>query len=353
MRIVHVASGREWRGGQRQTWLLAHELEKLDVAQTVVTRRGSELARRLSASNIAVRACPWTIGLDPRALLATLHEARRAPAVLHAHDPHAFTLAAGAARSTGSPIVVTRRATLPLRRPAPWRRADRVVAISDAVRRQLLADGIDPERIVVVRSGVDLASAARAVPGGFRERLGLPPGAPLVATVAALTAEKGIETLVAAAARLRHRVPPIHWAVAGSGPLAVELHRAVVAAGVPDTVHLLGHLNDPSALLAEADCVVMPSTSEAFGSSLLDAMALGRPVVASRVGGIPEVVGHAGVMVPPGDPAALATAVAGIVDDPAGAARLATAGKERVEEFGAERMAQAVLAVYRSVAQIT
>jgi glycosyltransferase involved in cell wall biosynthesis len=279
VRVLHVASGREWRGGQRQTWLLARELAKLDVAQTVVTRRGSELARRLRLAGIHVQPCGWTMGLDPRALIAILHEARRAPAVLHAHDPHAFTLAAVAGRRARCPVVVTRRATFPLRRPRPWREADRVVAISDAVRRQLIADGVPPERIAVVTSGIDLTAAGTATRGDFRARLGLEPGAALVVTVAALTREKGLDTLIAAASRLRMRTPPVHWAIAGTGPLARELGSLASAGEVGRTVHLLGHLNDPAGLLAEADCVVMASTSEGFGSSLLDAMALGRPVI--------------------------------------------------------------------------
>lgn len=352
MRVVHVASGREWRGGQRQTWLLASELARLGIAQTVVTRRGSELSKRLTRLGVHVRGCSWRLGLDPRALVATLHEARRAPAVLHAHDPHAFTLAAAAARSSGRGLVVTRRATFPLRRPAAWKRADRVVAISEAVRAQLLTDGIDPARITVVRSGIDLRAMSTAVPGGFRARLGVADGAALVVAVAALTSEKGIGTLVQAAARLAGHGPPIHWAVAGAGPLAAELGRAAEKGGVGRTVHLLGHLDDPSALVIEADCVVMPSTSEAFGSSLLDAMALARPIVASAVGGIPEVLGNAGIVVPPGNPVALAEAVAALVSDPAAAARLGAAAKERVQEFGSDRMARAMVEVYRSVAQI-
>lgn len=352
LRVVHIASGREWRGGQRQTWLLASELAKLAIPQTVVTRRGSELFRRLSRIGVHVHGCGWTLGLDPRALLAIVHEARRAPAVLHAHDPHAFTLAAAAARTSRRPLVVTRRAAFPLRRAGAWKQADRVIAISEAVRAQLLTDGVDPARIVVVRSAIDLGAVAGALPGGFRVSLALPEGSPLIATIAALTPEKGLDTLVAAAALLAEHTPKIHWAIAGAGPLAADLNRDAAGRGVGDTVHLLGHLDDPTSLLAEADCVVMPSRSEAFGSSLLDAMALGKPIVASGVGGIPEVLGPTGIVVPPGNPAALAAAVAAVTGDRKAAARLGAAAKERVQEFGADRMARAMVAVYRSVAQI-
>lgn len=352
MHVLHVASGREWRGGQRQTWLLALHLTRLGVRQMVVTGRTGELYRRLRRAGVPVHGCSWKAGIDPRALLGVFREARRRPAVLHAHDPHALAIAAIVTRALGLPLVVTRRATFPLRRPAAWRRADRVVAISEAVRRRLLADGIPADRIALVPSGIDLDDASSALPGGFRTRLALPTDSPLVATVAALTAEKGLDVLVSAASRLREQTPKIHWAVAGAGPLAPSLNRSAAELGVADVVHLLGHLDDPGALVAEADCYVMPSTSEAFGTSLLDAMALGRPIVASAVGGIPEVLGDAGLTVPPSDPAALAAAVARVTGDAALAARLGTAARTRVERFSAAGMARSMAAVYRSVAQI-
>ena len=86
MRIIHVASGREWRGGQRQTWLLARELQRAGVDQLLVTRRGSELARRATADGVPVREVAWWMGVDPRAWWAVRQEARRTPSILHAHD---------------------------------------------------------------------------------------------------------------------------------------------------------------------------------------------------------------------------------------------------------------------------
>ena len=351
MRIVHVASGREWRGGQRQTWLLASELARLGVAQTVVTRRGSELFKRLHRAGIHVHGAGWNLALDPRALLATLHEARRSPCVLHAHDPHGFSLASAAGRTAGRPVVVTRRVAFALRRPGPWRQAARVVAISEAVRAQLVTDGVSPERITVVRSALDLSAVRTAIPGGFRARLGLDEQAFLVAAVAALTPEKGLDVLVAAAALLAEGRPRVHWLIAGVGPLAGALEAAAARQGASSTVHLLGHLDDPTALLAEADCCVMPSRSEGFGTAILDAMALGKAVVASAVGGIPEVVGSSGVLVPSGNPRALAEAVAGLSEDPARRAALGSAARARAGDFGSDRMAREMVAVYRSVAQ--
>ena len=144
--VVHVASGREWRGGQRQVWLLARELQRGGLTeQVVVTGVGTELAARLQQDGVRVREVAWRIGLDSRVLLPLLQEVRAGAALLHAHDGHAVTLAGLAALLTGTPLVATRRVDFRLRRPGFWRRASRVIAISSAVADVLLDDGLDPQ----------------------------------------------------------------------------------------------------------------------------------------------------------------------------------------------------------------
>ena len=131
-RIVHLASGREWRGGQNQVLLLARALANrpAEVEQIVVTGRGSLLAERLVAAGVPVREVGWNVGLAPGALLGAVAEARRGPALFHAHDAHALTLAGAAAALTRSPFVATRRVDFHLRRSGFWARADRIIAIS-------------------------------------------------------------------------------------------------------------------------------------------------------------------------------------------------------------------------------
>ena len=132
LRIVHVASGREWRGGQRQVWLLARALAKHEgVSQVVVTGRGSELARRLANDRIPTRTPAWDGALDLRALAATLRAADRS-SILHAHDSHALTLAGLASYVTGRFLVASRRVDVPVRRTGFWGRADRIIAVPGA-----------------------------------------------------------------------------------------------------------------------------------------------------------------------------------------------------------------------------
>jgi glycosyltransferase involved in cell wall biosynthesis len=349
--VVHVASGREWRGGQRQVWLLARELDRLGVPQRVVTGAGSELAGRLRAAGIAVRETRWRAGLDPRVLPAVRAELRPGGVLLHAHDAHALTLSGLAAWPRRAPLVVTRRVDFPLRRLGFWARAARIIAISDAVAAVLRSDGIDPARISVVRSGVDLAEAELALPIGVRERLGLGAGVPLAAHIGALVPHKDQATLLRAAAALRLRCPALHWALAGEGPLRPELERLRDQLGLGDRVHFLGHLAHPLGLLAEADLFVMSSRQEGLGTSVLDALARGIPVASTDAGGLPEILeGGAGLLVPAGNPSALADAIERIVTDPALRRSLGGRAREAVRRFSAARMAEEVLTVYRSIA---
>jgi glycosyltransferase involved in cell wall biosynthesis len=352
-RVVHVASGREWRGGQRQVWLLARALGRTaEFDQIVITSPRSELARRLASAGLPVRHAGWTAALDPRALWATCHEARKDPTrtVLHAHDPHALVLAGLAARVTGARLVVTRRVVFHLRRRGFWHAADRVVAISEAVRRVLVDDGVAADRIAVVPSGVDLDSLRRTRPRGIRSRLGLAEATPIAINVGALTPEKDHVTLLRAAGAARPAAPELRWLLAGEGPERPALERIVSEAGLEDRVHFLGHDPEPRELIRDATLMVHSAVEEGLGTTILDAMALGTPVVATAAGGVAELLaGGAGLLVPVRDPSALAEAALRMLTDAtlrsASVARAAT----RVEQYSDARMAEGMRSVYRSV----
>ena len=352
-RIVHVASGREWRGGQRQVWLLARALGRgQEFEQVAITGPRSELGRRLAAVGIPVRCAGWTAALDPRALLAAWTEARHDPSrtVLHAHDPHALVLAGVAARLTGARLVVTRRVVFHLRRPGFWPAADRIVAISEAVRRILLEDGMAAGRLMVVRSGVDLEGLRGTAPRGIRRRLGLPDDTPIAVCVGALTREKDHATLLRAAAAARASAPALRWLLAGEGPERPALEHLVAESGLQDRVHLLGHDPDPPALIRDATLLVHSATEEGLGTTLLDAMALGVPVVATEVGGIPELLGAgAGVLVRAHDPTALAEATVRMLTDGTLRASCVARAAEVVAQYSDTRMAEGMRSVYRSV----
>jgi len=349
VRVLHVDSGREYRGGQDQVRVLARELAGApEVEQRLVTRRGSELARRVATHGLALWGVPWGPSLDPRALWRLSRAVRDfAPHIVHAHDSHALQLAAWARRlgrrgSAAPVLVATRRVDFHVRRRSVWFRVDRVIAISQAVKAVLVADGLPARDISVVPSGVDAEEVTRAAarPLDIRARLGLAPGTPLAVNVAALVPHKDQRTLIRAAAAARAARPDLHWAVAGEGELRGALAAEIARLELGDRVHLLGYVPEADALIREADVFVMSSKEEGLGSVVLHALVLGTPVVATRGGGLPEVV-PPDALAPVGDAPALACRVIAALERPA-PVPLPLA-------FTAAVAARGVLAVYRSL----
>ena len=314
----------------------------------LVTRRGSELARRAGAAGVPIRAVPWGPSLDPRALWHLCRAvATFRPDVLHAHDSHALQLAHWARRLAGgkagaAALVATRRVDFHVRPGSVWLRADRVIAISEAVKRILVSDGVPAARITVVWSGIDADEVRQAAarPLDIRARLGLASRTPLAVNVAALVDHKDHGTLLGAAGAARDARPDLHWAIAGEGELRRDLAAEIGRLGLADRVHLLGHIADPDALIREADVFVMSSKQEGLGSVVLHALALGTPVVATRGGGLPEMVPEEW-LVPVGDPKALARKVLAALDHPS---RMPLPA-----QFTAALMARRVSALYRSL----
>lgn len=349
IRVVHVASGREWRGGQRQVLLLARALEGIPgVYSSVVTGSDSILAERLRDAGVSVHGVTWSMGLDPR-VVAGLLGAIAPGSIVHAHDSHSHTLADAATRLRKAHVVVTRRVDFAIRQASRWQRADHVIALSSPVRDRVIAAGVGAERITIIPPAVDLEAldplppwpAAVAQPTAGRQR---------VICIAAMTPEKGLDVLLDAAARLRTTHPEVEWVVLGDGPQRAELEARRHTLGLDSVVHLPGQVDHPEAVLAHSTVMVQPSRSEGFGSSVLDALALGVPVVASATGGLPESLeSGGGILVRPGDPAALAHEVAGILDDPALRERLSGDGRAAAEGFDVAAMVSRTLDVYRSV----
>jgi len=348
-RVIHVASGREWRGGQRQVLYLARGISaRREVETLVLTGRETRLARECTTHGVTLLPVRWHAGLDPRVLTRLVRHSDR-DTILHAHDGHAHALADLAGRLTGARVVVTRRMATPVTAPRRYGRAAAVIALSTAIAEQAAAAGVRPERIHRIPPAVDLA--ALEPPPSWPDALPLPKDeTSLVVAIAALTREKGIDLLLEAAALLRLDWPALRWLVLGEGDQRSALIAQRHALGLDGVVELPGHVMRPEGALPRATLAVQPSRHEGFGSVVLDAMALGVPVVASDVGGLPDALaGGGGVLIPPNDPAALARTVAELLGDPHRRVTLATAGRLAAQEFGVERLVQRTLDVYRSL----
>jgi glycosyltransferase involved in cell wall biosynthesis len=234
-------------------------------------------------------------------------------------------------------------------------RADALVPITQAVADGLLALGADPDRITVIPGGVDIpaveAELAEAAP------VSLPVGdGPLIGMAGRLEQVKGPEEFVRMAALVAAERPDARFVVAGGGSQQAVLVLLAVELDLGSRLSVLGHVPSAVAVLDAVDVVVVPSRSEGFGITPCEAGALGKPVVATDAGGLPEVVtdGVTGLLVPSRDPEALAAAVLELLGDPERAKRMGEAGRERVtEHFTVERMVKDYLAIYRDLIGIS
>lgn len=356
MRILHVDSARGWRGGQNQVLLTAEDMARRGHDVGLVCQRGGVLEARAREAALRVWPVSFRGDLSPRAvigLLQALNDSR--PEILHLHDPHALTAGLLASRLRSSPrVVATRRVDFPLKgRMSRWKyRAPlRVIAVSRAIAEILETSGVPPQRIRVVYEGV----VDRAPQPGGRSvlaSLGIPETGPVVGNVAALTDHKDHATLLAAAARVTAALPEARFVILGDGELREPLLQHARALGLGDRCLFAGFRQDLDRLIPAFSVFCLSSHMEGLGTSVLDAMAFARPVVATRAGGLPEAVedGVTGRLVPPKDPAALAEALIQLLTDPSRREAMGAAGRLRYEErFTAGRMVERTLAVYQEI----
>jgi glycosyltransferase involved in cell wall biosynthesis len=352
LRVLHVDPERGWGGGEAQVTALVRELGAAGHRQTVAADPGGPLARAVGELGVPVVPVRVANHFDVRAGFALRHLARERD-VIHFHTARAHALAP-MCRGLGARLIVTRRmdyvpAGGPYVRFLYNRAVDAVIAISAGVRDALLRVGVRPERIRVVPSGVDVDALAAPPPARAALRREWSIGGDDVAVVVlgALERRKGHAVLLDAAARLAPAALRLRYVFCGDGSEAAAIARA--AAPLDGMVRLVGFRRDVPACLAAADIVALPSHHEGLGVAALEAMAAGRPVVASRVGGLAEVLVHetTGLLVPPGDPGALATALARLAGDPALRARFGAAGHAHVRaRYTTARMAAGTLACY-------
>ncbi len=364
MIVAHLDTGRDWRGGQAQIALLMRGLAARGVISVLAAPNGP-LLERMAAAGFATHTWNPRGDLDLLAMFRAAAWIRRVrPDVVHLHSARAHALGVPAARIAGvSTVVASRRVVIAPRRD-PWSRlkylmpVERWLCVSDAVWDVMRAAGVPREILCVVPSGIDLdtlradAAAVREAGRDVRAELGIPKDSVLFTTVASLTSEKNHAMLLRVASRMREAYPQVQQVWIGDGRLRAELERARTRLGLDRVIHVLGRRDDVAAWVSPATAVLVASRHEGFCGAAVEAQALGVPVIASAVGGLPEVVrdGETGILVADDDDAAMAAAAAGLIADPARRAAMAVRAAWHAEHFSFERMADRTLAAYRDAA---
>jgi L-malate glycosyltransferase len=357
--VLHL-DAKKRGSAEQQLVALAQRLRRERIPATMVfaAEPASYPARELQAAGVDVRWIDFAHPAHAVAKLARWFAAER-PALVHFHFIDPYSPYVSAAKLAGARVLVHDHLcpTISAGFRGALKRArslvlnsfvDVRVAVSRFVANAVVpAYAVPAHQVAIVENGIDVTRFRGVCGARVRSELGIG-DAPLVVCVSRLDPEKGGATLLRA---VPHFARGAHLAFVGEGPRMAEWKLLVAALGVVDRVHFLGLRNDVEQLMAAANVVVVPSEyEEAFGLVVVEAMASARPVVVTRSGAMPDLVGEAGIVVPKRSPEALARAVNRLLDDPVLCARLGRVGRERAERrFGMDAYIERMIALYLQV----
>jgi glycosyltransferase involved in cell wall biosynthesis len=365
IRVLHFLDDAQPGGGMTHLLQLARWFDPARVRVAFAVPPDGPLLPALHREHVPVHPIPFRSRLDPLAILRLARLCRGRFELLHSHNARANVHARFAARLAAVPVTVStvhnsvfkydvsvarqRLYAAAERRTVRW--ANRIVAVSSGIAEDLvLRYGIPSAKIVVIPNGIDPECLRPSRPAtAIRAEFGVAPSSALIVQVGRLTPQKGFDTLLLALVRIRAAFPSVRTLLVGDGPDRPALESLASRLGIDDCVQFLGYRTDVIDILTAAELVTVPSRSEGMPYTLLEAMGLGRPVVASRIPGIIEVVqdGHTGILIPPNDPAALASAALRVLRNPQSAATFGAHAKTHtLTYFTAERMARSLTDLY-------
>ncbi|MBU43055.1 MAG: glycosyl transferase [Spirochaetaceae bacterium] len=364
--VLHITTARSWRGGEQQVLYLALALSEQGIRQCIVAPPGSELSARARQAGLEVAEIPILGELDFLAVRRIRKLAlERGYHLLHAHTAKAHSLGLLARKKSDKlKLIVSRRVDFPARQNFLSRKkyqspyVDRYIAISRNVKRILVADGIDEDRISVAYSGIDSARFQKLPDCQYLRQEFRCEGHLILGNIAALVDHKDHRTLLEAVGVLQELTdrsdgPEKHWKllIVGEGELEGYLKALCEELHLEDRVIFTGFRKDIPALLNLFDVFVMSSKEEGLGTAVLDAMAAGLPVVSTAGGGIPEMIDHkkGGLLSPVRGPRNLAESLYYIMSRSGIRKRYGSYNRKRVKDFDFRNTALQNLDVYRLV----
>jgi glycosyltransferase involved in cell wall biosynthesis len=353
LKVLHINTEKTWRGGEQQVLYLIKGLKERGHTPVVVCQPGSPLEDAVINAGIEVvpvrmrgefdLSAAWQIG---RLLRKGNYD------ILHTHTSHAHSIGL-LSRLFGKVkgMAVSRRVDFPIKSKFKYNSFDvHYIAVSEAIKRVMMDGGVPEKRIDVVRSCIDLGRLENAPIADVRAELGISKDAVVIGNIAHMADHKGQIYLVRAAAIVKERYPGVRFVIVGDGELRSDLEVEVKRRGLDGILIFTGFRKDIASLLSSFDIFAFPSHLEGLGTSLLDAMVMRKPIVSTTAGGIPEVVqdGVNGILVPPKDPDALASAIIRLIEDLELRNKYGNAGRRIVEErFTADKVVEGTLAVYK------
>ncbi|HEA47479.1 MAG TPA: glycosyltransferase family 1 protein [bacterium] len=357
--ILHTESAKRWGGQERRTFAEAVEFKKRGYRVILVVQPGSELGKHAKEVGIEVREIRMWNKDIPKAFFQLFSLMRRERVdIVNTHSPKDSWIASFAARLTFRPILLrTRHITVPISNHPlniVYKMPHKIITIGGAIRKAMIEINRFPsEKIVSIPTGVDLDRFnPDKVKGNIRKELGIDQDTPLVGSISIIRTEKGFPYFLEAAQEILKVKPETRFLIVGHEPKGDTVAQEVRKRGLGDKVFMPGLREDIPNILARLDVFVLCSLREAFGQAIAQALAMERPVVATNVGGIPELIkdNQTGLLIPPADSKALARAILELLENREKAKRLGKNGRRLIEKkFSQETMIERIEDLYQEL----
>lgn len=361
MKILHINTEKTWRGGEQQLLNLLQGLNKRNITSHLACQPGSAMEERAKKAGIEV----FPIAMHGEVDLLASYRLRRLITgfrydILHSHTSHAHTLAFFASFGTKTRLLVSRRVDFSIFRHSflhlsgfKYRfMAHYYIAISHKIKDVLVSDGIPAQRIFVVHSGINPERFASSPKDHIITEFNIRKDERVVVNVAHLAGHKGQKYLVRAIPLVLAKIPTARFFIVGGGELMPELQSLAASLGLKQKLIFTGFRRDVGSFYQITDLFVMSSVQEGLGTAVIDALALGKPVVATHAGGIPEIIrnGETGRLVASADPTALARGIIELLTNPERAKQMGRRGQEIVREnFSVDAMVDKNIEVYQQI----
>jgi glycosyltransferase involved in cell wall biosynthesis len=361
MKILHINTEKTWRGGEQQTLNLLMGLKRRDISSHLVCQKDSPMAEKAEEKGIKTFPISMHGEVDFLACfrIRTLINRFRYN-ILHSHTSHAHMLAFFSSIGANVNRLVSRRVDFSIFRHSFLKlsgikyryMSDFYIAISHKIKDVLVNDGVPAGRIFVVPSGINPNRFANAGRDYLMAEFNIKSSEKVVINVAHLAGHKGQQYLVRSIPLVLAKIPNARFFIVGGGELMDSLKTLAESLGLKKKLIFTGFRRDVGAFYQIADLFVMSSVQEGLGTAVLDALALGKPVVAAKSGGIPEIIknGESGLLVSPADPKALSEGIIRMLTDDELAKRVARTGKSVVKQkFTIDTMVERNIDVYRQI----
>jgi L-malate glycosyltransferase len=361
LRIIHVSTATSWRGGEQQLAYLIDVLHDKGIEQHVLCSADSSFAVYCAEKDIKNTTFnkSGSINLRAAGILAKLASSAHNP-IIHCHDSHAHSIAYFSALlfRSSAPVVVHRRVDFPVKNNllshVKYNHGSirKFICVSEAIRRILVPSLYDPQKAIVIHSGIDLNKFKNLKDSGsLKKEFGLSDETVLIGNASALAPHKDYQTFVRTAEILLKNNPDLRFVIIGDGPERKTIEAEIKTRQLSKQILLTGFRKNIAELLKELNVLLLTSKTEGLGTTLLDAFAGGLPVVATRAGGIPEIVEHkvTGLLADTGDAPSLAGMVEILLADENLRQNLVNNAIERVKDFDYKNTALKILDVYNQI----